>query len=256
MKKYQYGTCGVCGKQNTRIYKLYGYTVCAKHMHQIFSYGEPQDTNPRTVQDLNDFVWRDDGYAEMIIYNQKCEEVARTIIDPDIVDKIRYQKWSINNHGYVYHNYPNTQLHRIIAGAEKDQDVDHINGNLLDNRRCNLRVCTISENCANKHYSSRNTSGFIGVPPSSRGGWAPEIRFNNIRVHLGRYRILEEAVYARYVAEVTCFKEFQNKEQAQKAEALCENLPAHRKKEIEEYVLNKLHKYFGSELLRNSEHAA
>ena len=256
MKKYQYGTCTVCGREHTRIYQLYGYVVCSKHMHQILTYGTPQDSNPKTVKDLNDFVYRSDGYVEMNLYNQKCECVAKTIIDSDIVDIIKYQKWSLSSYGYVYHNYPHTDLHRLIMGVQNNPnvDVDHINGDTLDNRRENLRICSTSENTANKHFSSTNTSGYIGVHYSDRG-WAPEIRFNHIRVHLGRYRALEDAVYARLCAVKQCFGKFANIEQIKKAEDLCEKMDTNRKAEIEQYVTDKLHKHFGNQLCRSPEHA-
>ena len=257
MNKYQYGTCTVCGREHTRIYRLYGYVVCSKHMHQIIKYGAPQDSNPRTVHDLNDFVFRLDGYVEMNLYNQKCVCVGKTIIDPDVVDMIKYKKWSLSSYGYVYHNYPHTDLHRLIMGVTNNPnvDVDHINGNTLDNRRCNLRVCSTSENTANKHFSSMNTSGYIGVHPS-RGGWSPEIRFNHIRAHLGRYNTLEEAVYARLCAVKICFGEYANHEQVKKAEDLCKDMNANRKVEIERYVIDKIHKHFGSQLCRSPRHAA
>lgn len=244
-----YGTCSICGRKNTVMHNLYGYKhVCSKHMHQILTYGHPLDNNPRTVKDLNNFVTRDDGYVEMVVYNQKAEECCRTIIDADVVPLIKNTKWSVNNWGYIYHNYPHTDLHRLITNAPDGYDVDHINGNTLDNRRENLRICTTSENTANKHYSVRNNSGFIGVPPSNRGGWAPEIRFNNIRVHLGRYRNIEEAVFARHVAARYCFKNFTNKEQVEKALPLFKKISISRKEELMDYVCAKLIKYFGSQL--------
>ena len=42
-------------------------------------------------------------------------------------------------------------LHRIIVNAPKDMVVDHINGDSLDNRRCNLRICTHRQNMMNQH---------------------------------------------------------------------------------------------------------
>lgn len=54
-------------------------------------------------------------------------------------------------------------MHRMVALPGPDQDVDHINGDRLDNRRCNLRVCSHAENQRNRRTPSHNTSGFRGV---------------------------------------------------------------------------------------------
>jgi hypothetical protein len=54
-------------------------------------------------------------------------------------------------------------LHRIITDCPGNMQVDHINKNTLDNRRCNLRVCTSSENQMNRGKTKANTSGFKGV---------------------------------------------------------------------------------------------
>lgn len=69
--------------------------------------------------------------------------------------------------------YPQTRtngekkfLHHIVMNTT--QIIDHINGNKLDNRRPNLRLADASLNNLNKHSSSRNTSGVIGVSWSSR----------------------------------------------------------------------------------------
>ncbi len=56
-----------------------------------------------------------------------------------------------------------TPMHRVIAEAQKGQDVDHINHNGLDNRCDNLRKCTRSENSQNKRLRSDSKSGFKGV---------------------------------------------------------------------------------------------
>jgi hypothetical protein len=53
-------------------------------------------------------------------------------------------------------------MHRLIIGNHSGW-TDHINGDGLDNRRSNLRVCTRSQNLANSKLRSDNTSGFKGV---------------------------------------------------------------------------------------------
>lgn len=47
-------------------------------------------------------------------------------------------------------------LHRLIMSCPPDKVVDHINGNPLDNRKCNLRICTHKENCLNRNFYIEN----------------------------------------------------------------------------------------------------
>ena len=54
-------------------------------------------------------------------------------------------------------------MHRLIANTPKGLDTDHINGNRLDNRRKNLRICDTSENTRNRGIDKNNTSGYRGV---------------------------------------------------------------------------------------------
>ena len=53
-------------------------------------------------------------------------------------------------------------MHREIVGAEEGMDTDHINGDIRDNRRNNLRIVTRSENLLNSQRQ-RPASGFRGV---------------------------------------------------------------------------------------------
>jgi hypothetical protein len=67
--------------------------------------------------------------------------------------------------------------HRLVMGLALGdrRQVDHINGNRLDNRRCNLRVCTARENRRNAKKRKDNTSGYKGVirvrRPDGRDEW-------------------------------------------------------------------------------------
>ena len=54
-------------------------------------------------------------------------------------------------------------VHRLIMGSPEGLHIDHINGNALDNRKQNLRVCTASQNAMNKKLRSDSTTGYKGV---------------------------------------------------------------------------------------------
>lgn len=83
------------------------------------------------------------------------------------------------------------RMHRAILGVPPGTEVDHINGDGLDNRRENLRPATRAENIRNTKRRSRNTSGFKGVY-RLEGRWAASVA----RKYLGLYDSPEEAARA------------------------------------------------------------
>lgn len=94
------------------------------------------------------------------------------IIDSADVPLVSPHKWSVDNPKGGRHFYAHASLgrhgvylsmHRLLAGATPDQHVDHANGDGLDNRRANLRVCTRSQNCGNSPKWNRTASRFKGV---------------------------------------------------------------------------------------------
>lgn len=105
------------------------------------------------------------------------------------------------------------QAHRIAWALHhgvwpKDQ-IDHINGVKTDNRICNLREATNSENGKNLGLSKANTSGFKGVCFDKRTSkWRATIKVNFKAKCLGRFERIEDAVKARKDAEAKYFKEW------------------------------------------------
>jgi len=99
-------------------------------------------------------------------------------------------------------------MHRLIADRmglprEEGLQVDHINGNTLDNRRSNIRVVTCAENSRNQKDRTENTSGFKGVHwDKSRGKWMAFISLPTGFKNIGRFDTFEEAVAARLRVEV------------------------------------------------------
>jgi len=92
---------------------------------------------------------------------------------------------------------PMVLLHRFLLGLTNSAaEVDHINGNDLDNRRANLRVTTHVGNCLNKiGLRSDNTSGTVGVYFDKRcGKWVAQISENGKRTYLGVFGTKAEAI--------------------------------------------------------------
>lgn len=93
----------------------------------------------------------------------------------------------------VMHNGTKTPLHRIIVGAKRGELVDHINGNGLDNRHENLRICTHQENCCN-----RKKTGVTYEHSRNRQSrpWKAQIKHCGVNHHIGRFATRKEAVSA------------------------------------------------------------
>lgn len=239
--------CDFCNKKLKKKESIYGHIVCSKHMHQLFKYGKVLDNNPRTQKDFNEFRFLDDNSVEFDVYNQRNEKVNSFIIDKSDFQKIRYKKWRIDTNsriitGNCTNKNPRRELSRFLLDVtDETVVVDHIDCNPLNNRRNNLRICTQSKNVCNKSFMSNNTSGIIGVSwDKARNKWAPEIRLEKTRCHLGRFDLFEEAVYARHIAELKLFKEYKNPGKDEKKEEMFQTINDIRKKEIELQVITKL----------------
>lgn len=79
-------------------------------------------------------------------------------------------------------------MHRYIMQPPRGFVVDHINGDKLDNRRENLRVCLQAHNTANQKPQQNRTSEYKGVTRDvSRGLWRAQIKYRGKVKFLGRY---------------------------------------------------------------------
>lgn len=96
-----------------------------------------------------------------------------------------------------------------VTGVWPSKDIDHINGNRDDNRWCNLREATKSENGANSKLSSRNTTGFKGVSLEKKTGrWNAYIGVGRKHVYVGTFDTPEEAGAAYIQKAQELFGEF------------------------------------------------
>jgi hypothetical protein len=105
------------------------------------------------------------------------------------------------------------QAHRIAwalhHGAWPKDQIDHINGVKTDNRICNLREATNSQNGKNLGLSKANTSGFKGVSfEKYTGKWKAFIRVDGKMISLGRFADIEKAIAERKAAEQHYFNKW------------------------------------------------
>lgn len=101
------------------------------------------------------------------------------------------------------------KMHRQIINTPTGTYTDHINHNTLDNRKCNLRPCTHSQNHMNQRKRSNNTSGITGVHWEKKASkWTARIVINQKLIHLGYFSDINEAAEVRRKAEIKYFGEF------------------------------------------------
>ena len=107
-------------------------------------------------------------------------------------------------------------IHRLvamnfIANPENKQMVDHRDGNKQNNNVANLRWATNQENQRNAKLPERNTSGIKGVAWHKRDKrWRARVTINNVDIHLGYFKTLEEAKEARQNKINEVFGEYAN----------------------------------------------
>lgn len=133
------------------------------------------------------------------------------IDDEDAMKVAEYGPWYVNSTAqdkvagriYFAHNLPEAggkrqcvKLHRVISGAIPGQIVDHVNGNTLDCRKCNLRVVDSHINAVNVNSVGRGVTW-----DKQYGKWRARIQVNKKSICLGRHTTREDADAAYRKAE-------------------------------------------------------
>ncbi len=118
------------------------------------------------------------------------------IIDDEDFELVSKHKWHcvlIGGSSYACNNRKE-YLHRVLMNPNIDKMVDHVNGNGLDCRRSNMRLCIRQENHRNLRKSTNNTSGFKGVCfDITRNKWKASIGHERKKIHIGYFNSKEEA---------------------------------------------------------------
>ena len=139
------------------------------------------------------------------------------VVDADDFERAKHHKWTANvftradgsHRVYAVRTITNHDgkqkkqtLHRFIVNAQQGMDVDHVDGNPLNNRRENLRICTRAENTRNMrprtHVCRASVSSALkGVCWHKRDRkWHAQIRIDGTRIHLGYFNSEQEAADA------------------------------------------------------------
>lgn len=121
-------------------------------------------------------------------------------MDDEDFEKLNKYSWSFCV-GYARRSEPEKGskkinkflMHREIMNNPKGKIIDHINGDRLDNRRCNLRECSKSQNGANR--VSRGTSKYLGVYLKNNT-WDSCMTVNRKSIFLGSFEKEEDAAIA------------------------------------------------------------
>lgn len=108
------------------------------------------------------------------------------LVDDEDFDDLAPHKWFYGCDGYAARNSTGTwprrhtiMMHRVITDAPKGLQVDHINGNKIDNRRRNLRIVTSAQN----RYNSNASKGVVGRTSRYKGvSWNPNSRKWSARI--------------------------------------------------------------------------
>ena len=179
---------------------------CDKHYRRLVKHGSPHVVVCRRETHLgigkSAFVL--DGLGHVVLASGEM-----AYVDCEDVSLVSDHGWALHKDGYA-HARINGRLilmHRYIMSAKAGEITDHINRNRLDNRKDNLRLCTLSQNGQNA-CKRTNRNRFKGAYRNRRGWWDARIRVNKKQLFLGSYPSEEDAAIVYNVAAQIFHGEF------------------------------------------------
>lgn len=200
--------CSVCGitENETRIIKSKqnGF-LCRKHYLQIYKKGSVYTT----IYDNKPSLEIQDDIALLLCYDKNATLCGKAIIDKHNLPKIEGYTWYMFCEGCMCKRKEDGKkifLHRLLLNVPDDKVIDHINGNRLDNREKNLRICSQKENSRNRKYKSSRVYPGVKLVPSGR--YQVSIGVDYKGIYLGTFDTVEEAIKIKKEAEEKYFGDF------------------------------------------------
>lgn len=145
----------------------------------------------------------------------KLSDGTTFLFDTELFERIRGVNWYRNyndkaeNHRLYITDCRGRKLHTYLIGKTPGLEVDHANTDTLDNRLCNLRICTHQQNQMNQPLQKNNTSGVTGVSfYKPRNKFRARIKIQQQEIHLGYYNTFEQAVMARNIGMRCMFGQY------------------------------------------------
>lgn len=150
----------------------------------------------------------------------KLSQNKVVLVDDEDFKRVKAFKWHFSWsgwRGYAKTNillYGNKRtsiyLHRFLLNAQKGMQTDHINGNTMDNRKENLRLCTKQQNAFNKKSAHKNNKlGIKGVHwDKNSKRFRAQIMVNGKNFNLGSFEVLSDADTSYRKAEKKYFGNF------------------------------------------------
>jgi hypothetical protein len=140
------------------------------------------------------------------------------IVDVEDYGRLSKLKWYAHRSFCTYYALSSSKqrrggkilfMHRVILNVPEGMVVDHINGDGLDNRRANLRVCTVAQNNCNRRAQRNCSSKYKGVTRTGkRKPWRAVITINKRTRSLGSFESEVEAAKAYDKAAKKCHGEY------------------------------------------------
>lgn len=144
----------------------------------------------------------------------------RTLLDAKWFEMLHLLDWSLDaSKGRLYAfrivnvngQRVRESMHRVIMDAQQGEEIDHINGDGLDNRESNLRFCTHQENGRNTKKYRNSTSIYKGVSwHQSSGRWQVQIKVDGRQNYLGIFPTQDAAALVYNEAAIRLFGRFAN----------------------------------------------